>query len=65
MLGPVETLFILGENVKSLPALVRKELVNSSVVLMLHRPRSFLPHIVSEFLSTIRFMISYMMTSIS
>ena len=32
-----------GCNVKSLPALVRKELANCSTVLKLYRPRSFLP----------------------
>ena len=43
MLGPVETLCILGVNVKSLPALVRKELENCSAVLKLNRQQSFLP----------------------
>ena len=42
-LGPVETLCILGVNVKSLLVLVRKELANCSAVLTLHRPWSFLP----------------------
>ena len=37
-ISPVETLGILGGNVKSLPALVRKELTNCSTVLTLHRP---------------------------
>ena len=32
-----------GCNVKSLPALVRKELANCSAVVMFHRPLSFLP----------------------
>ena len=39
----VETLCILGVIVKSLLALVRKELANCSTVLMLPRPQSFLP----------------------
>ena len=64
MLGPVETLCILGVNVKSLPALVRQEFSNCSAVLKLHRPRSFFPlkmavYVVSGFLSTIRFTLDY------
>ena len=38
-LDPVETLCILAVNLKSLSALVRKDLTNCSAVL--HRPRSF------------------------
>ena len=40
-LDPVETLCILAVNIKSLSA--RKELANCSTILVLHRPRSFLP----------------------
>ena len=39
----VETLCILGRNVKLFLALVRKELTNCSPVLTLHRQLSFLP----------------------
>ena len=49
MLAPVETLCILGVNVKSLSVLVRKELTNCSAVLTLHRPLSFLPLKVAEY----------------
>ena len=43
VLDPVETLCILAVNVKSLSALMRKEPTNCSTVLVLHRPRPFLP----------------------
>ena len=52
-----------GCNVKSLSALVRKELTNCSTVLTLNRPRSFLPLKMAAsypaFPPTIHFTFSY------